>query len=72
VFPAVTRRLSACSAGPQPIFAIILPAARPGTVIEYSIAREIGCSTEFAFSNAFRREYGVLPGRLRQAEVPFP
>ncbi|GIJ45912.1 AraC family transcriptional regulator [Virgisporangium aliadipatigenens] len=32
-----------------------------------SIAREAGYSTEFAFAGAFRREYGIAPGRFRTA-----
>jgi AraC-like DNA-binding protein len=32
-----------------------------------TIARQVGYSTEFAFSGAFRREYGVAPGRFRHA-----
>jgi AraC-like DNA-binding protein len=32
-----------------------------------AIARQVGYSTEFAFAGAFRREYGVSPGRFRQA-----
>lgn len=31
-----------------------------------TVAREVGYSTEFAFSGAFRREYGVSPGRFRR------
>jgi AraC-like DNA-binding protein len=31
-----------------------------------AIARQVGYATEFAFANAFRREYGVSPGRFRQ------
>ncbi|NYI89336.1 AraC-like DNA-binding protein [Amycolatopsis endophytica] len=30
-----------------------------------SIARRVGYATEFAFAGAFRREYGVSPGRFR-------
>ncbi|MCD5354716.1 AraC family transcriptional regulator [Kineosporia mesophila] len=30
-----------------------------------AIARRVGYSTEFALSNAFRREYGIAPGRFR-------
>lgn len=30
-----------------------------------TIARQVGYSTEFAFGAAFRREYGVSPGRFR-------
>lgn len=32
-----------------------------------SIARQVGYATEFSFAGAFRREYGVAPGRFRQA-----
>jgi AraC-like DNA-binding protein len=31
-----------------------------------TIARQVGYSTEFAFSGAFRREYGVSPGQFRR------
>ncbi|MFI6875461.1 AraC family transcriptional regulator [Streptomyces sp. NPDC050400] len=31
-----------------------------------TIAREVGYATEFAFSGAFTREYGVSPGRFRR------
>ncbi|MFI5842566.1 helix-turn-helix domain-containing protein [Catenuloplanes sp. NPDC051500] len=30
-----------------------------------AIARRVGYSTEFAFGAAFRREYGIAPGRFR-------
>jgi AraC-like DNA-binding protein len=30
-----------------------------------TIARQVGYSTEFAFSSAFRRAYGISPGRFR-------
>ena len=33
------------------------------------IARQVGYSTEFAFAGAFRREYGISPGRFRQLEL---
>jgi AraC-like DNA-binding protein len=33
------------------------------------IARKVGYCTEFAFAAAFRREYGVSPGRFRSAAV---
>jgi len=32
-----------------------------------TIARQVGYSTEFAFGAAFRREYGISPGRFRYA-----
>jgi AraC-like DNA-binding protein len=30
------------------------------------VAPKIGYRSEFAFSNAFKREYGVAPGRYRR------
>ena len=32
-----------------------------------TVARQVGYSTEFAFSGAFRRAYGIPPGRFRDA-----
>ncbi|GAA4972097.1 AraC family transcriptional regulator [Actinoplanes utahensis] len=32
-----------------------------------AIARQVGYSTEYAFAAAFRREYGISPGRFRQS-----
>lgn len=36
------------------------------------VARQAGYSTEFAFSAAFRRQYGISPGRFRAAGVIAP
>ncbi|TJZ97952.1 AraC family transcriptional regulator [Actinacidiphila oryziradicis] len=36
------------------------------------IARQIGYSTEFAFGTAFRREYGISPGRFRDGARTAP
>ncbi|GAA3123193.1 AraC family transcriptional regulator [Planomonospora alba] len=33
-----------------------------------SIARQVGYGSEFAFANAFRREFGTAPGRYRRRE----
>jgi len=33
-----------------------------------SIARQLGYSTEFSFAAAFRREFGIAPGRFRHRE----
>lgn len=33
-----------------------------------TIARQVGYSTEFGFGAAFRREYGISPGRFRDVE----
>ena len=35
-----------------------------------AIARRVGYSTEFALSLAFRRDYGISPGRFRVAGDP--
>jgi AraC-like DNA-binding protein len=37
-----------------------------------TIAHLVGYSTEFAFANAFRREYGLAPGRFRALPDPVP
>ncbi|MFD2419708.1 AraC family transcriptional regulator [Amycolatopsis pigmentata] len=37
-----------------------------------TIARQVGYSTEFAFSSAFRREYGVAPSQFRRASSAMP
>ena len=34
------------------------------------IAGQVGYRSEFAFANAFRRAFGVPPGRFRRAELP--
>ncbi|GAB6902596.1 hypothetical protein JCM9957A_56880 [Kineosporia succinea] len=34
------------------------------------IARQTGYSSEFALAGAFRREYGIPPGRFRRLGVP--
>jgi AraC-like DNA-binding protein len=30
-----------------------------------AVARQVGYSSEFAFANAFKRQYGIAPGRYR-------
>jgi AraC-like DNA-binding protein/quercetin dioxygenase-like cupin family protein len=37
-----------------------------------AIAHEVGYASEFAFAAAFRREYGVPPGRFRRETPPEP
>jgi AraC-like DNA-binding protein len=32
-----------------------------------SVARQVGYSSEYAFANAFKREYGIAPGRYRSS-----
>ena len=34
-----------------------------------TVARQVGYSSEFAFGGAFRRRYGVSPGRFRALEA---
>ncbi|WP_408640354.1 helix-turn-helix transcriptional regulator [Saccharomonospora marina] len=36
------------------------------------MARQVGYSNEFAFATAFRREYGLAPGRFRNHPDPLP
>jgi AraC-like DNA-binding protein len=33
-----------------------------------AIARQVGYSSEFAFAAAFRREFGIPPGRFRHSD----
>jgi AraC-like DNA-binding protein len=42
---------------------------REGQAPLATIARQVGYATEFTFASAFRREFGISPGRFRQ-EVP--
>ena len=37
-----------------------------------AIARQVGYSSEFAFASAFRREFGISPGRFRRRELTAP
>ncbi|MDR7278470.1 AraC family transcriptional regulator [Catenuloplanes atrovinosus] len=37
-----------------------------------AIARQVGYATEFAFAGAFRREFGISPGRFRRVSEPLP
>ncbi|MBT0773251.1 AraC family transcriptional regulator [Kineosporia sp. J2-2] len=37
-----------------------------------AVARQLGYSTEFSFAAAFRREFGIAPGRFRQREHAAP
>ncbi|WP_193474190.1 helix-turn-helix domain-containing protein [Streptomyces griseomycini] len=34
------------------------------------VAERLGCPSEFAFAKAFRREYGIPPGRYRRRPAP--
>jgi AraC-like DNA-binding protein len=35
-----------------------------------TVATQIGYTSEFAFANAFKREYGIAPGRYRRERLP--
>ncbi len=37
-----------------------------------AVAKQIGYAWEFAFANAFKREYGIAPGRYRRQRPPVP
>ena len=37
-----------------------------------AVARQVGYASEFAFAAAFRREYGIAPGRYRRAGTASP
>jgi len=39
---------------------------------EWSIAKNVGYSSEFAFAHAFKRQYGSSPGRFRHSPPPDP
>ncbi|MFI9582197.1 helix-turn-helix domain-containing protein [Streptomyces sp. NPDC052236] len=38
----------------------------PGSRRRQQVAHRIGYTSEFAFANAFKREYGTAPGRYRR------
>ncbi|MFI5840059.1 AraC family transcriptional regulator [Catenuloplanes sp. NPDC051500] len=70
---AFTRRFTA-AAGRSPMAYLIAARLDQGARLLReteaplaSIARQVGYATEFSFAGAFRREYGVAPGRFRQA-----
>ncbi|WP_431898548.1 AraC family transcriptional regulator [Nonomuraea sp. bgisy101] len=37
-----------------------------------TVARQVGYASEFAFANAFKREYGIAPGKYRRQGGPLP
>ncbi len=37
-----------------------------------AVAERVGYTSEFAFANAFKREYGTAPGRYRRQGRPEP
>lgn len=69
---AFTRRFSAVVGQPPMRYLISWRLSRGAQLLRETdaplaaIARQVGYSTEFAFSGAFRREYGVSPGQFRQ------
>src|SRR5690606_6390433 len=73
--PAFTRRFSAALGLPPDKYATWLRLRRAAQLLTTTdaslagIAAEVGYSSEFAFSRAFRRCYGVPPGSYRQGAV---
>lgn len=69
---AFTKRFTAAVGQPPISYLISWRLARGARLLRETdaplatVAREVGYSTEFAFSGAFRREYGVSPGRFRR------
>jgi AraC-like DNA-binding protein len=68
-----TRRFTAAAGKPPRAYLTELRLAYGARLLRESdaplaaIARRVGYSTEFAFGGAFRREYGISPGRFRRA-----
>ncbi|HEY4453712.1 MAG TPA: AraC family transcriptional regulator [Pseudonocardiaceae bacterium] len=69
---AFTRRFAALVGQPPMSYLITWRLGRGARLLREvdaplaTIARQIGYSTEFAFSTAFRREYGVSPSQFRR------
>jgi AraC-like DNA-binding protein len=72
---AFTRRFSAVVGQPPMSYLIGWRLDRGARLLRETdaplatIARQVGYSTEFAFSGAFRREYGVSPSRFRRTSA---
>lgn len=72
---AFTRRFSAAVGQPPMNYLISWRLGRGAQLLRETdaplaaIAREVGYSTEFAFSGAFSREYGVSPSRFRRTSA---
>ncbi|WP_033339764.1 AraC family transcriptional regulator [Catenuloplanes japonicus] len=70
---ALTRRFTAAVGRPPMAYLIGARLDRAARLLREteaplsSIARQVGYATEFSFAGAFRREYGVAPGRFRAA-----
>jgi AraC-like DNA-binding protein len=75
---AFTKRFSALVGKPPMAYLTGWRLARAARLLRETsaplavIARQVGYSTEFAFGGAFRREYGISPGRFRQLDIPAP
>lgn len=46
----------------------VVPGTRETDTPLASVARKVGYQSEFAFAKAFKREYGLAPGRYRHHE----
>jgi AraC-like DNA-binding protein len=73
---AFTRRFTAVTGQPPMRYVISWRLGQGARLLRETdaplaaIARQVGYSTEFAFAGAFRREYGVSPGRFRRTPAP--
>ena len=70
---AFTRRFTALTGTPPMTYLIRTRLGHGARLLRETaqplraIAREVGYATEYAFANAFRRVYGISPGRFRGA-----
>jgi AraC-like DNA-binding protein len=75
---AFSRRFTALTGEPPMTYLIGRRLAQGARLLQettaplVTIARQVGYSTEFAFASAFRREYGVSPGRFRRNNAAAP
>lgn len=72
---AFTRRFTAAVGEPPMAYLIGWRLMRGAQLLRETkapltvVARQVGYSSEFAFANAFRREFGIAPGRFRHHET---
>jgi AraC-like DNA-binding protein len=69
---AFTRRFTSLTGKPPMAYVLSLRLTTAARLLRESeaplasVARQVGYTSEFAFAGAFRREYGIAPGRFRQ------
>jgi AraC-like DNA-binding protein len=70
---AFTRRFTTLTGKPPMTYVLKLRLTTAARLLRESeaplaaVARQVGYTSEFAFAGAFRREYGIAPGRFRQS-----